>query len=164
MSDVYEAVFTPDAELLCFPCHGPTVYGRPIHRYAEHCSPLEPAPAQTTRCCRCSRPVWTDREDVMSLCLLRDLVNGLLGTGRVELDQTGGMTAGLRLEIHAARFVSVAVSDESYSLYLCGDMVADPCGWDVDDPYTPGPWGPDGAAGVPLEQMAEYLALRAITG
>lgn len=93
------SIWTPWGQVLCFECHGVTLRGRtlPPPVYAKLCS-LQPAreDEHPGTCDECGCDVWT-RHDLWILQSIRDAVGG-------ELQQTGGMCAGLWIEAdsHAA--------------------------------------------------------------
>ena len=90
-------IWTPQAAILCYACHGPTVYGKPIADYDKYCTDLHDAPHPQDEaiapCDKCKRPIILS-VGVAGYANLRDRLNALGGID-AKLEQTGGMCAAM---------------------------------------------------------------------
>ena len=86
---IHESVFTPWAELLCIPCNNSTKHDAVRQIEVGEVD----ADLANTRCDRCEKPTYCDREDV-ALCQrvveAAQTIGGDAGSA-IELWQTGGM-------------------------------------------------------------------------
>ena len=108
-----ECLWTPWAEVLCWPCHGPQLHGRSDSPKAAAfkvlCTPrLSPPGTFACVCDRCDAVGWIERQDVAREQALRIAV----GAGR--LDQTGGMCSAVRFDLPGGGFLFATDDEEGF--------------------------------------------------
>ncbi len=86
---IHEAVFTPWAELLCIPCNNSTKHDAVRQIEVGEVD----ADLANTRCDRCEKPTYCDREDVVLCQRIVDAAQTIGGDdgSAITLWQTGGM-------------------------------------------------------------------------
>lgn len=120
-----DGIWTPWAEVVCRPCHGPTFYQRTIDT-AEHerlCLPLAETPQGdgVTTCDRCQKRVAVSEKVAMEhevmLALRRELGDRVRSVG---MSQTGGMCSAVSIVLHNGREVLVTEAEGEGESYLAG--------------------------------------------
>lgn len=140
------AVFTPNAEVFCYPtCAAPRDAG------------AEEVAAGLTFCCdRCGARCATDREDVNMLASLRDN-DAAPCKPLMQLDQTGGMCVALFTTLPSGAYVFMT-DDESkrtphvyWSLYASEEEYRAMCDGDIE--YATVAYGSWPIADAPFEML-----------